>query len=72
MTDCPRCGSRTLYHSHTRLWEMPLKLITARRAYRCMDCRWRGWIVREEPPSPGPEPEPLRPQPVDVDLSKLE
>jgi hypothetical protein len=45
---CRRCGSRYLRRSHVRVWELPIKRMTRRRPYRCEDCRWRGWVAREQ------------------------
>jgi hypothetical protein len=44
---CRRCGSRYLRRSRIRVWERPIRHITRRRPYRCEDCQWRGWVVRE-------------------------
>ena len=40
---CPRCQSSYVVRSRVRLWEEPFLLLTDRRPYRCMSCRWRGW-----------------------------
>jgi len=40
---CPRCGSRDVHRSRTRLWERPLRTLSPLQPFRCYACRWRGW-----------------------------
>lgn len=41
---CRRCGARDFHRSRVRWWERPLKVVTARRPYRCHTCGRRGWF----------------------------
>lgn len=42
---CPVCGRSALFRSHCRnLFERIRKNMTSRRAYRCHNCDWRGWL----------------------------
>jgi predicted RNA-binding Zn-ribbon protein involved in translation (DUF1610 family) len=42
MQKCPRCGSSRIKRSHSRsIAERFLRLLN-RRAYRCVNCGWRG------------------------------
>jgi|SRR6185436_16485839 hypothetical protein len=41
---CPKCGG-PVHRSRTRgITEKLVKLLTANRAYRCLECGWRGWL----------------------------
>ncbi|MDQ5987592.1 MAG: hypothetical protein CSYNP_03337 [Syntrophus sp. SKADARSKE-3] len=42
MTKCPRCGSDRIKRSHTRGFKELLMKYFQQRAYRCINCGWRG------------------------------
>ena len=44
MTTCPRCGSTRLKRSHSRNARERVLKFLGRRAYRCIDCGWRGFL----------------------------
>lgn len=47
---CPACDTH-LHRSHTHgLNEKFVKMFTRYRAYRCMECGWRGWLHRDPNP----------------------
>lgn len=42
---CPKCASVNIHRSrHRNRWEAWRKSVFNRRAYRCHDCGWRGWL----------------------------
>ncbi|MGE3958365.1 MAG: hypothetical protein AB7H96_16755 [Vicinamibacterales bacterium] len=52
---CPRCASRDVHRSRTRVWERPIRFLTPLLPFRCYACRWRGW--RRPPHGRDSEPE---------------
>jgi hypothetical protein len=45
---CPKCGKFSLHRSHTNnAAEHLIKTFLPIRPYRCGDCRWRGWRLKE-------------------------
>lgn len=42
MNKCPRCGSTRMKRSHSRGFKERLLKIFEQRAYRCINCGWRG------------------------------
>jgi len=48
---CPKCDGEA-HRSHTRgLLEQFAKIASTYRAYRCLDCGWRGLLGAEKTPS---------------------
>jgi hypothetical protein len=47
MKKCPECGSKNIRRSRTQNFGERLKKLSAQRAYRCRDCRWRGMLPTE-------------------------
>lgn len=44
---CPQCGLN-LHRSRAKNFrEKLIRLFTPYKAYRCHECRWRGWIADE-------------------------
>lgn len=69
MSRCPKCDSEDIRRSRTKTrWERWRKDITGKRPYRCMACRWRGWMLvrvgeshdRSQTQSTAPDPPNLR------------
>lgn len=51
MIPCPKCGGEA-HRSHTRgVLERVAKAASTYRAYRCLDCGWRGLLGAEKAPS---------------------
>ena len=51
MIPCPKCGNEA-HRSHTRgLFERLAKITTTYRAYRCLECNWRGLLGTQRPAS---------------------
>ena len=40
--NCPKCGSTRLRRSHSRNFKERLRKLFNQRAWRCIDCNWRG------------------------------
>jgi hypothetical protein len=45
---CPKCGKFSLHRSHTsNTAEQVIKTFLPIRPYRCGECKWRGWRLKE-------------------------
>ena len=50
MHECTKCGSPRILYSRTKSrWEKLRRRITAKRPYRCRDCRFRLWMIDSGP-----------------------
>jgi DNA-directed RNA polymerase subunit RPC12/RpoP len=47
---CPKCGSTKIKRSHSRGFQERLRKLFHQRAYRCINCGWRG-ILKAKPSS---------------------
>jgi len=53
MLTCPRCGVDSLRRSHARRFERIIRALSSYRIHRCLNCKWRGWLLTGESPWPG-------------------
>ena len=52
MLTCPRCRVGSLRRSQARRLEKLIRSASSYRIYRCLNCRWRGWLATGENPWP--------------------